>query len=186
MSRTLFLRSLRLGGLGGAIAGLACGHTHLPSAQAAPSPQQHPTAALFALDGRKALVTGGSKGLGEAIARGLAAAGCDVIITSRSEDDLRAAKQRVQAAGTGSCDYIVCDLSNESQARALGPEVLRRFGGRCDIFIDNAGVSMPGSIHKGVDEKIPPMTDESWGKSLATNCEPPRQSLHTRPSRLRR
>ena len=55
---------------------------------------------LFDLSGKVALVTGGSKGLGKAMARGLAEAGCDVVISSRHEDELRAAQDEI-LQGTG-------------------------------------------------------------------------------------
>lgn len=125
-------------------------------------------AKLFSLEGRVALVTGGSKGLGEAIARGLAQAGCEaVVITSRSEGDLKAACERVRGDTVCTVEYIVCDLSEQQQAATLGPAVLSRFG-RCDIFVNNAGVSSPGTIHKGVKETIPNM-DSSWDTTIATN-----------------
>src|SRR5262245_23397588 len=58
------------------------------------------TRQLFDLTGRVALVTGGSKGLGRAMARGLAEAGADVVISSRHEDQLKVALEEV-LAGTG-------------------------------------------------------------------------------------
>ncbi len=124
----------------------------------------------FSLTGRTALVTGGSKGLGKAIARGFALAGADVVITARSESELRVALREILAGTSRKGEYIVCDLSDREQASALGPEVLRRMG-RCDIFVNNAGISTPGTVHKGasVREPIPPMADSDWRASLDVN-----------------
>ena len=98
-------------------------------------------AELFSLKGKVALVTGGSKGLGKAIARGLAQAGCDVVTSSRSEPELQLALKDILAGTSVKGDYIVADLSDPSQPTALAEEVLRRKG-RCDIFINNAGRSL--------------------------------------------
>jgi NAD(P)-dependent dehydrogenase (short-subunit alcohol dehydrogenase family) len=66
---------------------------------------------LFSLKGRVALVTGGSKGLGKAIARGLAKGGCDVVISARSEPELKSALVEILAGTTAKGQYVVCDLS---------------------------------------------------------------------------
>ena len=122
------LRSLARVGVGAV--GIAATASWTAAEGTAPSPAA--AARLFSLEGRKALVTGGSKGLGEAVAHGLVSAGCDVIITARNEAQLKEAQVRIEAAGTGRCEYIVCDLADRAKAEALGPEVLRRFGGQCD------------------------------------------------------
>ena len=149
-------RSLHIAARGRALS------TARPTARPAPSD-------LFSLHGRAALVTGGSKGLGKAIARGLALAGADVCITSRNEGELQQALADIVSDTSVRGEYIVTDLSEPARAEALGAEVLRRFGGRCDIFVNNAGVSNPGRVHTGLDEQIPPMTSASWAESLNTN-----------------
>ena len=79
---------------------------------------------LFDLTGRVALVTGGSKGLGKAMARGLAEAGADVVISSRHEDELKAALDEI-LAGTGRKGaYVVADMAQRAgrqQARRARP-----------------------------------------------------------------
>ena len=74
---------------------------------------------LFDLTGRVALVTGGSKGLGKAMARGFAEAGADVIISSRHEDELVAAAAEIQAGTTARVTHFVADMT------ARGPESAR-------------------------------------------------------------
>jgi len=142
----------------------AFGTHHMTRAEPSLTPQT-----LFSLDGRTALITGGSKGLGKAIARGLALAGADVIITSRQESELRTSLQEILLGTNVKGDYIVADLSKPGEAQKLAKEAMRRSGGRIDIFINNAGVSKPGSIHKGVAEGIPSMSAADWDLTLATN-----------------
>src|SRR5262249_50850227 len=100
---------------------------------------------LFKLTGKVALVTGGSKGLGKAMARGLAEAGADVVISSRHEDELRPALAEI-LAGTGrrgAC--IVADLSRRGEADRLARAALEQLG-RVDILVNNAGTNIPQPI----------------------------------------
>src|SRR3954462_4062501 len=92
---------------------------------------------LFDLTGKVALVTGGSKGLGKAMARGFAQAGADVIISSRTESELRAALDEI-LAGTGrKGKYIVADMSKRDDVKRLAKTALEAFG-RIDILVNNA------------------------------------------------
>lgn len=92
----------------------------------------------FNISGRVALVTGGDKGLGKAVARGLAQAGADVVIASRHEDELRLALDEI-CAGTGRRGAtIVADLSQRDEAERLARQALDRMG-RVDILVSNAG-----------------------------------------------
>jgi NAD(P)-dependent dehydrogenase (short-subunit alcohol dehydrogenase family) len=115
---------------------------------------------IFDLTGKVALVTGGSKGLGKAMARGLAEAGADVIISSRHENELRAALDEI-LTGTGRRGrYIVADMSRRSEAARLAREALAAMG-RVDILINNAGTNKPQAIDA--------ITDESWDEILEIN-----------------
>lgn len=124
---------------------------------------------LFSLSGRTALVTGGSQGLGKAIARGLALAGADVIIASRREPELRSALAEITAGTSAVGDYIVADLGRDGEAERLGSEALRRSrSGRVDILISNAGISRPGTVHTGLSEpKIKPLDDADFDATCA-------------------
>src|SRR5580698_4324222 len=95
---------------------------------------------LFDLSGRVALVTGGSKGLGKAIARGFAEAGADVVIASRHEDELKSALAEIQAGTSVRGTYIVADLAKRSEADRLAMASLAEMG-HVDILVNNAGSS---------------------------------------------
>jgi NAD(P)-dependent dehydrogenase (short-subunit alcohol dehydrogenase family) len=115
---------------------------------------------LFDLTGRVALVTGGNKGLGKAMARGLAEAGADVVIASRHEDELKAALAEI-LDGTGRRGaYRVADVSVRSDVKALAQFALEKMG-KVDILINNAGMNAPQSIDS--------ITDETWDRVLEVN-----------------
>jgi NAD(P)-dependent dehydrogenase (short-subunit alcohol dehydrogenase family) len=115
---------------------------------------------IFNLNGKVALVTGGSKGLGKAMARGLAEAGADVVISSRHENELRAALDEI-LQGTGRRGrFVVADMSRRDQVARLAQTALEQMG-RVDILINNAGTNTPQAI----DE----ITDEVWNTVLEVN-----------------
>ncbi len=116
--------------------------------------------APFDLTGRVALVTGGSKGLGKAMARGLAEAGADVVISSRHENELRPALDEI-LAGTGRRGhYVVADMTNRADVKRLADEAVRRLG-KVDILVNNAGSNTPQPIDQ--------VTDDAWDKLLELN-----------------
>jgi NAD(P)-dependent dehydrogenase (short-subunit alcohol dehydrogenase family) len=115
---------------------------------------------LFDLTGRAALITGGSKGLGKAMARGLAQAGADVFIASRNEGELKTALAEI-LDGTGRRGgYAVADMTKRGDVGRLARAALEKLG-RVDILINNAGVNIPQPI----DE----ITDAAWDQVLETN-----------------
>jgi NAD(P)-dependent dehydrogenase (short-subunit alcohol dehydrogenase family) len=115
---------------------------------------------IFDLTGRVALVTGGSKGLGKAMARGLAEAGADVVISSRHEEELRPALDAI-LSGTGRKGrYVVADVASRADVARLAAEAQKAFG-KVDILINNAGTNAPQSIDA--------ITDETWDRVLETN-----------------
>ncbi|MGB3118289.1 MAG: SDR family NAD(P)-dependent oxidoreductase [Verrucomicrobiales bacterium] len=115
---------------------------------------------LFDLSGRVALVTGGSKGLGKAMARGFAECGADVMIASRHEEELKSAALEIGEGLPGRVEYMVVDMVDRAQVGALASETLRRFG-RVDILVNNAGSNAPQPI----DE----ITDEAWDRIVELN-----------------
>jgi len=109
------------------------------------------------LDGRAAIVTGGSKGLGLAIGTRLAASGADVALLARRPDVLEAARQAASATARGRVIAIACDVSNAKDvARAYGAVMAGL--GRVDILVNNAGTSQTGAFTT--------VTDEVWQADL--------------------
>ncbi len=100
---------------------------------------------LFDLTGKVALVTGGSKGLGKAMARGLIEAGADVAISSRNEAELNDALKQILAGTQRQGASFVADLSQRSESIRLAERVIERFG-KIDILVNNAGSNIVSSI----------------------------------------
>lgn len=105
---------------------------------------------LFDLSGRTALVTGGSRGLGKAMARGFAEAGADVFISSRHEDELRAAAEEIRAGLKVRVEYGTADMTDRKAVAGLAAEATKRLG-KIDILVNNAGSNNPQAIDKIVD-----------------------------------
>jgi NAD(P)-dependent dehydrogenase (short-subunit alcohol dehydrogenase family) len=115
---------------------------------------------LFDLTGRVALVTGGNKGLGKAMARGFAEAGADVVIASRHEAELKVALDEI-LAGTGRRGaYCVTDVSVRGDVSNLAKFALDKMG-KVDILVNNAGMNAPQAIDG--------ITDETWDRMLEVN-----------------
>jgi NAD(P)-dependent dehydrogenase (short-subunit alcohol dehydrogenase family) len=119
---------------------------------------------LFAIAGKTALVTGGSRGIGLMIARGLVEAGARVVISSRKEADLRAAAQELSAlAANGSaCEAIPADLSTPDGAARLAAAVSERVGA-LHLLVNNAGATWGAPL-----EEFP---HSGWERVIATNLE---------------
>jgi NAD(P)-dependent dehydrogenase (short-subunit alcohol dehydrogenase family) len=114
----------------------------------------------FDLGGKTALVTGGSKGLGKAMARGLAEAGADIVISSRHEEELRPALDDIlKDTGRMGC-YLTADLSKRDQTKRLAAQALERMG-HIDILINNAGSNKVGPVDQ--------VRDEDWDAIMELN-----------------
>ena len=100
---------------------------------------------LFDLTGRVALVTGGSKGLGKAMARGFAEAGADIVISSRHEDELRAAAAEIGDGLNIRVRYFVADMLDRNAVRKLAADATQAFG-HVDILVNNAGTNFPQNL----------------------------------------
>jgi gluconate 5-dehydrogenase len=92
---------------------------------------------LFRLDGKRALITGASRGLGRAIAGAFAEAGAALVLVGRTAETLETARQELAAMG-GTVDVRVADLHDPAGAEALCATVLRDFGA-IDILVNNVG-----------------------------------------------
>ncbi|MBV9785426.1 MAG: SDR family oxidoreductase [Acidisphaera sp.] len=109
------------------------------------------------LDGRTALVTGGSKGLGLAMATRFAASGADVAILARRPEALEAARQAIAATARGRVEAVPCDVSEADALHAGYAAAMDRLG-RIDILVNNAGTSQTGAFES--------ITDEVWQADL--------------------
>ncbi|HWD11365.1 MAG TPA: SDR family oxidoreductase [Solirubrobacteraceae bacterium] len=115
---------------------------------------------LFDVSGKTALVTGGSRGIGLMIARGLVQAGARVIVSSRKTEDVTATAQTL--AQLGECTAIPGDVSSPEGAAALAGEVRSQFDA-LDILVNNAGAVWGAPL-----EDFPPV---GWDKVVHTNVE---------------
>ena len=91
------------------------------------------------LQGKVALVTGGLRGIGRAIAVAMARAGADLLIAGRSMDTATATEQEIRALGR-QCAVVQADVSDEEAVRELIATALRHYG-RLDILVNNAGIA---------------------------------------------
>ena len=115
---------------------------------------------LFNLKGKVALVTGGSKGLGKAMARGLAEAGADIVVSSRHENELKPALQEILQGTERKGRYFVADMSRRAEVLRLARTALEEMG-RIDILVNNAGTNIPQAIDQ--------IKDEDWDKIMEIN-----------------
>ncbi len=119
---------------------------------------------MIALDGRTALVTGGSRGIGRAVALMLARAGADVAIGYRSRaTEAESVAAEVKALGRRAL-ALGGDLAEQAAAERMGSEVAKAFG-RLDIFVANAGVWPEDEVPLG---KLSP---ERWRATIAANLD---------------
>ena len=116
---------------------------------------------MFSLEGKVALVTGASQGIGEAIARTLAAQGAMVVCAARTEAKLNAVAADIRAAG-GKADVVVMDLSKTESVKAAIATTLERHGA-LHILVNNAGITR--------DKLLIQMKEEDWDTVLDTNLK---------------
>ena len=139
---------------------------------------------LFNLTGRVALITGGSKGLGKAMARGFAEAGADSIISSRHDDELRAAAEEIGSGLNVQVRSLVADMIDRKAAQKMAEDAIGAFG-HVDILVNNAGNNLPQDLTEITDDKwdyifelnvtscmlmsralAPQMKDRRWGRII--------------------
>jgi NADP-dependent 3-hydroxy acid dehydrogenase YdfG len=109
------------------------------------------------LDGKVAVVTGASSGIGEATAEALVAEGAAVVVAARREDRLTDLVERIRSAD-GRVLAAVCDVTEESQAHGLIRKAQEEFGS-VDILVNNAGVMLLSKVGKGLSEEWRQMFD---------------------------
>jgi NADP-dependent 3-hydroxy acid dehydrogenase YdfG len=107
------------------------------------------------LNGKVAVVTGASSGIGEATAEALAKEGAAVVVAARREDRLAGLVERIER---GRVLAAVCDVTDESQAYGLIQKAREEFGS-VDILVNNAGVMLLSTVGKGLSEEWRRMFD---------------------------
>ena len=145
------------------------------------------TSKLFDLTGRVALVTGGSRGIGKAIARGFAEAGANVVIASRNDEELANAAAEIAETTGATVAHITTDMTRRADVSALAEKAIGAFG-RVDILLNNAGGNKPQPIDQVTDEVwdyflelnlsscmaltralVPQMKERGWGRIIYTS-----------------
>jgi NADP-dependent 3-hydroxy acid dehydrogenase YdfG len=109
------------------------------------------------LDGKVAVITGASSGIGEATAEALAAEGAAVVVAARREDRLNNLVDRIEGDG-GRVLPVACDVTDEEQAHALIQRAKDELGS-VDILVNNAGVMQLSKIEKGLSDEWRTMFD---------------------------
>ncbi len=118
---------------------------------------------LFSLDGRVAVVTGGSSGIGRAIATALACAGASVVVVARREAELAATVEELAADGCQAA-WVSADLSTRDGVRAAADKAVEAFG-EPDILVNCAGINLRPPMDE-LDEGV-------WDTTMALNLEAP-------------
>lgn len=111
------------------------------------------------LKGKIALITGGSRGIGKAIALALAEEGVNVAITGRNEEKLKAVVQEIEQKGVKSA-YAVFDITSKTEVYGALEKLQKDFG-KIDVLVNNAGIAAFGGILE--------MEDEKWEEIVKTN-----------------
>lgn len=119
---------------------------------------------FFRLSGRRALVTGGSKGLGLVIAEALAEAGADVAINSRNQTECHDAAEKLAGATGRRVIGVRGDVSKSADVATLKSEVERQIG-TIDILINNAGINIRGPVSE--------LSESDWDTVMDVNLKGP-------------
>jgi NAD(P)-dependent dehydrogenase (short-subunit alcohol dehydrogenase family) len=114
---------------------------------------------IFSVKGKKAIITGGSKGLGREMAICLLENGCEVYLTSRNVEPCKEVAEYAESI-VGKCHYFSCDVTQTESVIAMVEDALKKMG-RIDILINSAG----GCILKFLED----MDDDSWDKVINMN-----------------
>lgn len=124
-----------------------------------------PLDSLHDLTGRTAIITGGSRGIGRAIAQILAEAGADVVIASRKLDACELAAKEIEASTGRRALAVACHVGQWDDCDALVDRTLEHFG-RIDILVNNAGMSP-------LYENLESITEDLYDKTFSVNLKGP-------------
>src|SRR4051812_45191911 len=138
----------------------------------------------FDLSGKVALITGGSKGLGKAMARGFAQAGANIVIASRNENELGPALEEILRGTQQKGAFVVTDMTKRAEVKHLAQTAGEKMS-RVDILVNNAGSNIPQPLDQIKDADrdyilelnlsaimvltralIPQMKERRWGRII--------------------
>ncbi len=119
---------------------------------------------LFRLDGRRALVTGGAKGLGKVIARSLAEAGAEVAVASRTPAECETTAQEISRSTGRRAFAFATDVTQATAVEELAAAVEKDLG-PIDILVNNAGINIRGAAEE--------LSEGDWDAVIATNLKAP-------------
>ncbi len=156
------------------------------------------------LDGKAALITGGSQGLGKGMALKFAESGADIAILARDPEALESAKSEIDAAGNGKVCAISCNLLDAVATEAAFADALGALG-KIDILVNNAGTSRAKKFEEITDAEwqedfdlklfaairlarlaLPGMKERRWGRIInVLNTGAKRRRRPARPRRCR-
>ena len=119
---------------------------------------------LFSLDGRVAMVTGGSSGIGQEMARALALAGARVVLVARDQVRLVVAADTLTAAGGSGVAWVAADLASRDEVSRAADEAEKAFGPP-DILVNAAGVNLR--------PPLPDLSVQDWDTTIAVNLTAP-------------
>lgn len=116
---------------------------------------------IFSLEGKIAVVTGASRGFGEAIALGLAGAGADIVLAARTEAALTQVAAKIEAMGRKAL-VVPTDMGDKAAINRLADTAIERFG-KIDILVNNAGLGYSTPVLK--------ISEEEWDKVINVNLK---------------
>jgi NAD(P)-dependent dehydrogenase (short-subunit alcohol dehydrogenase family) len=139
---------------------------------------------IFDLTGKAALVTGGSRGIGRAIAGGLAAAGADLFLCARKEDTLRRAAEEIRGESGRRVEFMAADMAARADLDRVA-KMAQESLGKVDVLVNNAGWNIPQAIDEIRDDDwnflvelnltsvmaltraiVPGMKERRWGRVI--------------------
>ncbi len=112
------------------------------------------------LQGKTAIVTGGSKGIGRGIAEAFAREGMNVVISARNKDEVKQAAREISENGTAKCKGVACDVREHTQVKELIETTIKEYGA-IDVVINNAGIGKFGTVEE--------MSPEDFRAVIETN-----------------
>ena len=114
----------------------------------------------MSLEGRGAVVTGGGRGIGRAVARSLAEQGAAVVVSARSTDQIESVAAELEAEGH-QAHAITCDVADEASVEAMAAEATERLG-TVDVLVNNAGIALSNPVKR--------LPLEEWNRIMAVNA----------------